>query len=98
MARRLGSLDLLAQTERSVKELAGPNSLTVANASQHLQQLRRVSLGGRTPRREEGDLQAGRPGGAARRLVPYHAAQRLRVEKVLNILAPKARQPGSGVT
>jgi len=31
-------LELLAQTERSVGELAAVGSLTIANASQHLQQ------------------------------------------------------------
>jgi ArsR family transcriptional regulator len=43
-AHRLELLELLAQTERSVDELAGLCGLTVANASQHLQQLRRVGL------------------------------------------------------
>jgi rhodanese-related sulfurtransferase/DNA-binding transcriptional ArsR family regulator len=50
VARSLGSghrielLELLAQTERSVEELAGLSGLTIANASQHLQQLRRFGL------------------------------------------------------
>lgn len=43
-ARRLELLELLAQTERSVEELAALSSLTLANASQHLQQLRRFGL------------------------------------------------------
>src|SRR5260370_23016282 len=43
-AHRLELLELLAQTERSVAELAGLSGLTVANASQHLQQLRRSGL------------------------------------------------------
>lgn len=43
-AHRLELLELLAQTERSVEELAGLSGLTVANASQHLQQLRRSGL------------------------------------------------------
>ena len=43
-AHRLELLELLAQTERSVEELAGLSGLTVANASQHLQQLRRMGL------------------------------------------------------
>jgi rhodanese-related sulfurtransferase/DNA-binding transcriptional ArsR family regulator len=43
-ARRLELLELLAQTERSVEELAGLSGLTIANASQHLQQLRRFGL------------------------------------------------------
>jgi rhodanese-related sulfurtransferase/predicted transcriptional regulator len=43
-AHRLELLELLAQTERSVEELAGLSGLAVANASQHLQQLRRVGL------------------------------------------------------
>jgi ArsR family transcriptional regulator len=43
-AHRLELLELLAQTERSVDELAGLSGLTIANASQHLQQLRRFGL------------------------------------------------------
>jgi rhodanese-related sulfurtransferase/predicted transcriptional regulator len=43
-AHRLELLELLAQTERSVEELAALSGLTVANASQHLQQLRRSGL------------------------------------------------------
>jgi ArsR family transcriptional regulator len=43
-AHRLELLELLAQTERSVEELAGLSGLAVANASQHLQQLRRLGL------------------------------------------------------
>ncbi len=41
---RLELLELLAQGERSVDALAGLAGLTVANASQHLQQLRRAGL------------------------------------------------------
>jgi rhodanese-related sulfurtransferase/DNA-binding HxlR family transcriptional regulator len=50
VARSLGSthrleiLELLSQTKRSVEELAGLTGLTIANASQHLQQLRRFGL------------------------------------------------------
>ncbi|MBF6571316.1 MAG: ArsR family transcriptional regulator [Candidatus Binataceae bacterium] len=43
-AHRLELLELLAQTERSVEELASLSGLTIANASQHLQQLRRFGL------------------------------------------------------
>jgi rhodanese-related sulfurtransferase/predicted transcriptional regulator len=43
-AHRLELLELLAQTERSVEELAGLSGLTIANTSQHLQQLRRFGL------------------------------------------------------
>src|SRR2546426_4150942 len=43
-AHRIELLELLAQTERSVEELAGLSSLTIANASQHLQHLRRFGL------------------------------------------------------
>ncbi|MGH7879847.1 MAG: ArsR/SmtB family transcription factor [Candidatus Binataceae bacterium] len=43
-AHRLELLELLAQTERSVEELAGLSGLSIANASQHLQQLRRAGL------------------------------------------------------
>ncbi|HEY3082193.1 MAG TPA: metalloregulator ArsR/SmtB family transcription factor [Chloroflexota bacterium] len=41
---RLELLDVLAQAERSVDELAAETGLTVANASQHLQVLRRAGL------------------------------------------------------
>src|SRR5207302_6186337 len=37
-------LELLAQAERSVEQLASLSGLTIANASQHLQQLRRSGL------------------------------------------------------
>ena len=43
-AHRLELIELLAQTGRSVEELAGLSGLTVANASQHLQQMRRAGL------------------------------------------------------
>ena len=43
-AHRLEILELLSQTMRSVEELAGLTGLTIANASQHLQQLRRFGL------------------------------------------------------
>jgi rhodanese-related sulfurtransferase/predicted transcriptional regulator len=43
-AHRLELLELLAQRERSVDELAGLSGLTIANASQHLQQLRRFGI------------------------------------------------------
>ncbi len=41
---RLELLDLLAQGERSVEDLAGETALSVANASAHLQVLRRAQL------------------------------------------------------
>ncbi len=41
---RLELLDLLAQSERTVEELAREAGLSVANASQHLQALRRAQL------------------------------------------------------
>ena len=41
---RLEILDLLAQAERSVEELASGTDLSIANASQHLQVLREVHL------------------------------------------------------
>ena len=41
---RLVMLDLLGQGERSVEQLAGAAGLSVANASQHLQVLRRAGL------------------------------------------------------
>ena len=43
-ARRLEMLEFLAQTERSVDELARMTGLSVANTSQHLQQLRQAGL------------------------------------------------------
>lgn len=43
-AHRLELLELLAQGERPVEELAALADLSVANASQHLQQLRRTGL------------------------------------------------------
>ena len=43
-AHRLELLELLAQTERGVDELAALSGLTIANTSQHLQQLRRCGL------------------------------------------------------
>jgi len=43
-AHRLELLELLAQTARSVEDLAELSGLTIANASQHLQQLRRSGL------------------------------------------------------
>jgi rhodanese-related sulfurtransferase/DNA-binding transcriptional ArsR family regulator len=41
---RLELLELLAQTERSVDQLASRTGLTIANASQHLQKLKRAGL------------------------------------------------------
>jgi rhodanese-related sulfurtransferase len=41
---RIELLDLLAQGERSVEELSEASRLTIANASQHLQQLRRAEV------------------------------------------------------
>lgn len=41
---RLSILEQLAQCERGVEALAGKTGLTVANCSQHLQQLRRAGL------------------------------------------------------
>ncbi len=41
---RLELLEFLAQAERSVDELAGVSGLSVANTSQHLQQLRQAGL------------------------------------------------------
>lgn len=43
-ARRLELLDLLAQGERTVEQLAAETALSVANASQHLQILRAAQL------------------------------------------------------
>ena len=43
-ANRLELLEFLAQAERSVDELAKVSGLSVANTSQHLQQLRQIGL------------------------------------------------------
>jgi len=43
-AHKLEILELLAQRERNVESLASAAGITVANASQHLQQLRRAGL------------------------------------------------------
>ena len=43
-ANRLELLEYIAQSERSVDELAKVSGLTVANTSQHLQQLRQAGL------------------------------------------------------
>jgi len=43
-AHRIELLDVLAQGERSVEQLAAETDLTVANASQHLQVLRQAGL------------------------------------------------------
>ncbi len=43
-ANRLQMLDYLAQAERSVEDLARVSGLSVANTSQHLQQLRQAGL------------------------------------------------------
>jgi rhodanese-related sulfurtransferase/DNA-binding transcriptional ArsR family regulator len=43
-AHRVELLERLAQAERSVEELADLSGLSIANASQHLQQLRRFGL------------------------------------------------------
>lgn len=50
-ARRLELIDLLAQCERSVEELADETDMSVANTSRHLQVLRRERL---VRRRKEG--------------------------------------------
>lgn len=50
-ARRLELVDLLAQTERTVEELAEETGMSVANTSRHLQVLRRERL---VRRRKEG--------------------------------------------
>ena len=42
--KRLEMLEFLAQGERSVEQLAQMTGLSVANTSQHLQQLRQVGL------------------------------------------------------
>lgn len=49
--RRLEIVDVLANGERTVERLAGETSLSIANASQHLQVLREVGL---VRRRREG--------------------------------------------
>lgn len=83
---RLELLELLAQVERSVEELAGMSGLTVANTSQHLQQLRRSGL---VESRRDGKRMLYRLGdgdvvallGALRRITERNVGA---VEKVLN--------------
>ena len=85
-AHRLELLELLAQTERSVEHLAGLSGLTIANASQHLQQLRRSGL---VQARREGkrvlyrlaDADVVALLGGLRRIAERNVGQ---VEKVLN--------------
>jgi DNA-binding transcriptional ArsR family regulator len=57
---RLALMDLLAQGERSVEQLAGAAGLSVANASRHLQILRRAGL---VTTRREGSRVHYRPAG-----------------------------------
>src|SRR5687768_5611052 len=57
---RLALMDLLSQGERSVDELASLAGLSVANASQHLQVLRRAGL---VTTRREGTRVRYRPAG-----------------------------------
>ena len=57
---RLALMDLLAQGERSVEQLAGGAGLSVANASRHLQVLRRAGL---VSTRREGPRVHYRPAG-----------------------------------
>jgi rhodanese-related sulfurtransferase/DNA-binding MarR family transcriptional regulator len=57
---RIELLDVLAQAERSVEELAAETALTVANTSQHLQVLRRAGL---VETRREGTRVCYRPAG-----------------------------------
>ena len=57
---RLAMLDLLSQSERSVEQLAAAAELSVANASQHLQVLRRAGL---VATRREGPRVHYRPAG-----------------------------------
>src|SRR5918911_4158705 len=60
---RLELLDVLAQGERSVEQLAAETDLSIANASQHLQILRQAEL---TATRREGNrvlYRLGSPGG-----------------------------------
>jgi ArsR family transcriptional regulator len=85
-AHRLELLELLAQTERSVEELARLSGLTVANASQHLQQLRRSGLvearrDGKRVLYELADTDAVALLGALRRITERNVGA---VEKVLN--------------
>ncbi len=54
--RRLEILDLLAQGERSVEELAEETSQTVANTSQHLQVLKQTQLVEARRKKAFGDL------------------------------------------
>ena len=85
-AHRLELLELIAQTERSVEELAGLSGLTIANASQHLQHLRRAGLvearrDGKHVRYKLADGDVVELLGALRRITERNVGA---VEKVLN--------------
>lgn len=85
-AHRLELLELLAQTERGVEELAGLSGLTIANASQHLQRLRRSGLvearrAGKRVLYSLADADVVALLGALRRVTERNASS---IEKVLN--------------
>ena len=61
--RRIELLDVLANGERTVEAVAGEVGLSVANASQHLQILRRAGLVSYPPGGDVDPLPAGRAGG-----------------------------------
>ncbi len=85
-ANRLELLEFLAQGERSVEELARVSGLTVANTSQHLQQLRQAGLV--TTRKQGQHVYYRLTGddvvqllGCLRRVAEHHVAE---VEKLVN--------------
>lgn len=85
-ANRLELLEFLAQGERSVEELAKVSGLTVANTSQHLQQLRQAGLV--TTRKQGQHVYYRLTGddvvqllGCLRRVAEHHVAE---VEKLVN--------------
>ena len=85
-ANRLELLEFLAQGERSVDELAKVSGLTVANTSQHLQQLRQAGLV--TARKQGQHVYYSLTGddvvqllGCLRRVAEHHVAE---VERLVN--------------
>ncbi len=85
-ANRLELLEFLAQGERSVEELARVSGLSVANTSQHLQQLRQAGLV--TTRKQGQHVYYRLTGddvvqllGCLRRVAEHHVAE---VEKLVN--------------
>ena len=94
---RLLLLDLLRQGPRSVETLAQAAGLTVANASQHLQQMRRARVlvaeqRGRFAEYRLADEGVSRAFGALRELAESLLPEMDRLREELSVLAPAARE------